>query len=76
MAVCQHFGYPDLFITFTCNPKWPKTTRYLKARGHQAIDRADIVARIFKIKLDNLIVNIKQNNVFGPATAGKNNSNT
>lgn len=71
MAVCQHFGYPDLFITFTCNPKWPEITRFLKARGQQSIDRADIVARIFKIKLDNLIADIKHNNVFGPSTAGK-----
>ena len=21
MAICRHFGFPDLFITFTCNPK-------------------------------------------------------
>ncbi|XP_010451903.1 PREDICTED: uncharacterized protein LOC104734095 [Camelina sativa] len=69
MAVCQHFGYPDLFITFTCNPKWPEITRYLQARGHQSTDIADIVSRIFKIKLDTLIVDIKKNNVFGPATA-------
>lgn len=24
MAICKHFGFPDLFITFTCNPKWPE----------------------------------------------------
>ncbi|XP_056857211.1 LOW QUALITY PROTEIN: uncharacterized protein LOC130506557 [Raphanus sativus] len=28
MTVCKHFGFPDLFITFTCNPKWPEITRY------------------------------------------------
>jgi len=22
MAVVRHYGKPDLFITFTCNPKW------------------------------------------------------
>ncbi|CAN6826533.1 unnamed protein product, partial [Brassica oleracea] len=27
MAICRHFGFPDLFITFTCNPKWPEITR-------------------------------------------------
>ncbi|KAF8048698.1 hypothetical protein N665_2430s0003 [Sinapis alba] len=27
MAICKHFGFPDLFITFTCNPKWPELTR-------------------------------------------------
>ncbi|CAA7014726.1 unnamed protein product [Microthlaspi erraticum] len=25
MATCKHFGFPDLFITFTCNPKWPRS---------------------------------------------------
>ncbi|GJQ97017.1 hypothetical protein Tco_0008156 [Tanacetum coccineum] len=24
MVLCKAFGYPDLFITFTCNPKWPE----------------------------------------------------
>jgi len=23
MAICRWAGYPDLFLTFTCNPKWP-----------------------------------------------------
>ena len=33
MAMCKWYGYPDLFITFTCNPKWPEITRYLKKRS-------------------------------------------
>ncbi|KAI9114612.1 hypothetical protein K1719_014310 [Acacia pycnantha] len=24
MAICAWAGYPDIFITFTCNPMWPK----------------------------------------------------
>lgn len=28
MAVCRNFGSPDLFITFTCNPKWPEIKQY------------------------------------------------
>ena len=24
MAICRWDGYPDLFLTFTCNPKWPE----------------------------------------------------
>ncbi|XP_056862197.1 uncharacterized protein LOC130509905 [Raphanus sativus] len=28
MTICKHFGFPDLFITFTCNPKWPEITSY------------------------------------------------
>jgi hypothetical protein len=22
MAICRCYGAPDLFVTFTCNPKW------------------------------------------------------
>lgn len=33
MAICQHFGYPQYFITFTCNPKWREVTIFLKARS-------------------------------------------
>ncbi|KAF8105368.1 hypothetical protein N665_0158s0050 [Sinapis alba] len=32
MAICKHFGFPDLFITFTCNPKWLEITRYVNVR--------------------------------------------
>ncbi|WZZ74526.1 hypothetical protein YC2023_085896 [Brassica napus] len=44
MAVCSHFGYPDLFITFTCNPKWPEITRYVSSRRLQTEDRPDILS--------------------------------
>ena len=27
MAICQSIGYPDLFVTFTCNSKWPEIQR-------------------------------------------------
>uniref|UniRef100_A0A0D3A952 ATP-dependent DNA helicase n=1 Tax=Brassica oleracea var. oleracea TaxID=109376 RepID=A0A0D3A952_BRAOL len=40
MAICKHFGFPDFFITFTCNPKWPEITRYVKARKLKAEDRS------------------------------------
>uniref|UniRef100_A0A0D3E6N4 Helitron helicase-like domain-containing protein n=1 Tax=Brassica oleracea var. oleracea TaxID=109376 RepID=A0A0D3E6N4_BRAOL len=44
MAICKHFGFPDFFITFTCNPKWPEITRYVKARKLKAEDRSDIIS--------------------------------
>ncbi|CAH1431856.1 unnamed protein product [Lactuca virosa] len=28
MSLCKWFGYPDFFITFTCNPKWLEVKRY------------------------------------------------
>jgi hypothetical protein len=24
VAVCRWVGYPNLFVTFTCNAKWPE----------------------------------------------------
>ncbi|XP_031131717.1 uncharacterized protein LOC116033103 [Ipomoea triloba] len=54
MAICRWIGYPSLFITFTC----------LRAE-----DRPDIVARIFKMKLDSLIKEFKAGKLFGPVKA-------
>nr|XP_029148364.1 uncharacterized protein LOC112743237 [Arachis hypogaea] len=33
MAICKVVGYPDLFITFTCNPKWPEVEDFLKTES-------------------------------------------
>ena len=41
-------GPPDLFITFTCNPKWPEITRVIQ-KGEQPNDRADIIVRVFNM---------------------------
>ena len=50
MAIVRRYGKPDLFITFTCNPKWKEITSSLLE--HQApSDWTDIVAHVFKLKL-------------------------
>ncbi|XP_057764030.1 uncharacterized protein LOC131008561 [Salvia miltiorrhiza] len=69
MTICSWAGYPDLFITFTCNPKWPELVRYLDAKGLKSEDRPDIVSRVFKIKLDNLIHSVRNDRVFGVVRA-------
>ncbi|XP_019167686.1 PREDICTED: uncharacterized protein LOC109163399 [Ipomoea nil] len=66
MAICRLVGYPDLFITFTCNPKWPEVQRFLKDRKLKAEDRPDIICRLFKMKLDALISDFRKNKLFGP----------
>ncbi|XP_056862974.1 uncharacterized protein LOC108853762 [Raphanus sativus] len=65
MAICKHFGFPDYFITFTCNPKWPEIMRYVKARKLKAEDRSDIICRIFKMKLDSLMDTLTKKNILG-----------
>lgn len=69
IALCRHFGPPDLFITFTCNPQWAEIGRLL-LNGQRAHDRADVVARVFKMKSDELLLDIRQRNCLGMAVAG------
>ncbi|XP_048446052.1 uncharacterized protein LOC125479931 [Pyrus x bretschneideri] len=66
MAICRHLGNPDLFITFTCNAKWPEIIEDLRERpGCKAEDRPDIISRIFKAKLDHMVKYIKSGKPFG-----------
>nr|XP_045088159.1 uncharacterized protein LOC120970143 isoform X2 [Aegilops tauschii subsp. strangulata] len=70
MAICRWAGYPDLFITFTCNPKWPEIQTMLDfIPGQKPEDRPDIVNRVFLIKLNELIEDIYKNKRFGKAIA-------
>ncbi|XP_019196182.1 PREDICTED: uncharacterized protein LOC109190186 [Ipomoea nil] len=65
VAICRWIGYPNLFITFTCNPKWLEIQWYVVKRNLKAEDRPDIVCRIFKMKLDCLIKEFKSRGIFG-----------
>ena len=57
MAIVCHFGKPDLFITFTCNPCWEEITNALLE--HQtAADHQDLISRVFKLKLKSLLHDI------------------
>ena len=72
MAICRHYGNPEIFLTFTCNPKWPEIIRALALLpGQKSNDRPDIISRIFKIKLDHLLHTIKSEQIFGIIIAGK-----
>jgi hypothetical protein len=54
MAAFLFHGGVDAFITVTANPYWSEVQESLP-RGYTAEDRADIVGRVFKLKLDILI---------------------
>jgi len=68
MSIVSHFGKPDLFITFTCNPKWPEITRELLP-NQNAADRPDLTARVFHIKLQKLLKDLNINHWFGKVIA-------
>ena len=64
MAVIKKYGIPDIFITFTCNPKWRETVENLSP-GENAIDRPDLVCRVFKMKLKCHLDDIFKHGVLG-----------
>lgn len=63
MAICRWAETLDLFVTMTCNPIWPEIKRHLKQtiHGQPTTDRPDIVTRMFKVKLDELMNDIRKN---------------
>ena len=64
MAIVRNFGKPSLFITFTANPKWKEITDELFT-GQNASDRPDLVARVFDLKVKELLKDIKVKQIFG-----------
>ena len=52
MEICKRFGYPELFITITCNVNWSEIREFVRSRGLTVDGRPDIVCRVFKMKLD------------------------
>jgi hypothetical protein len=71
VALCRRFGCPDLFITFTCNTSWPEISEALShIPGHHPSDRADIVNRVFHMKLNLLMDDITKHSFFGDIHGG------
>lgn len=64
MSYVRNYGRPDLFITFTCNPKWDEIKQHL-FQGQTYTDRHDITARVFKQKLKSLMDLITKYEIFG-----------
>ena len=65
MTICGQLGFPDLFLTFTCNPNWPEIERNVKILNLRSDERPDMVTKVFKQKLDDLINDLKSGQVFG-----------
>lgn len=72
MAVCRVFGSPDLFVTFTCNSKWQEIyDALLFELGQLPSDRSDMIVRVFNMKVNEFIADIREGKTFGPVLAGK-----
>ncbi|GBL72551.1 hypothetical protein AVEN_127825-1 [Araneus ventricosus] len=68
MAIMRKYRRPDLFVTFPGNPKWPEILNALESQQRPE-NRPDIVVRIFKMKLTELLDDILKINVFGEVIA-------
>jgi hypothetical protein len=71
IAISAAVGFPDLFITFTCNPNWPEITQLMAKQNLKPHDRADIITRVFKIKLNELLRDLTKKHALGKAAACK-----
>ena len=64
LAIARKLKKAALFVTMTCNADWPEIKRSL--RGNQpAWKRPDITNRVFKMRLSELVKDIKQKKIFG-----------
>jgi len=70
-ALCKRYGYPDLFLTITCNPKWIEIQRHLSNSGNYASYRPDICCRVFHLKLQEMMADFKKGHYFGKVIASK-----
>ncbi len=72
MAICRALQKPDIFLTMTANPKWPEIVEALKhtdGPDQKVEDWLDIVARVFQLKKEALLQEIKKGGIFGKVRA-------
>lgn len=71
LAVCRYIGHPDVFLTMTTNPIWHEIQEMMKLIPPcTAQNSPDVIARVFKLKLEQLIDDIKKNKYFGVCLGG------
>jgi hypothetical protein len=71
VAISRVHGCPDIFSTFTCNPKWPEISEALSVEpGQRAHNRADITVRVYHMKLAEYLHDIRTGVAFGKVAAG------
>jgi len=63
LILVSEFGCPHVFLTLTCNPKWPEIMSQL-LDGQTAFDRPEVTAAVFKSRLDLMKMNIRNGKYF------------
>ncbi|KAL8111558.1 hypothetical protein AgCh_019317 [Apium graveolens] len=66
LAVCHAVGHHDIFLTMTTNPLWDEILQMMKIMsGCSARDSPDVIARVFHLKLEQLLDDIRKKKYFG-----------
>jgi len=68
MAIVQHFGKLDYFITMTCNPYWEEVTSNLEP-SQTPQDQLDLVSRVYRAKLRSVKDLLIKKKYFGEVVA-------
>uniref|UniRef100_A0A0R0KEV8 ATP-dependent DNA helicase n=1 Tax=Glycine max TaxID=3847 RepID=A0A0R0KEV8_SOYBN len=69
MAICSHVGFPNLFITLTCNPNCPEIRKLLSPLNLKPTDRPDIVSQIFRLKYEQMLSDLTKGQLLGKVVA-------
>jgi len=59
LALRRSLGPVTLFMTLTCNPKWPEITSQLRP-GQSGNDRPDLIVRVFQQYLSHCMQDVKR----------------
>ncbi len=68
IAIANNIGYPDVFLTMNCNPRWPEIEESLLP-SQRATDRTDLRNRVFRMKHKFLMTHLKEDHPFGKTVA-------
>ncbi len=65
MLIAVELAHPDIFLTFSCNPKWPEIIGECQRTNTKPKDRPDICNCVFAMKMKETIRYIKDAKIFG-----------
>jgi hypothetical protein len=63
LVLVSEFGCLHVFLTLTCNPKWPEIVSQL-LDGQTVFDHPDVTAAFFKSRLDQMKMNTPNGKYF------------
>jgi hypothetical protein len=64
LMLVSEWGCPHVFLTLTCNPKWPEILSQLHV-GQTVFDHPDVTTSVFKSRLDLMKKNIRNGKYCG-----------